>query len=186
MSSEPDDSPESLEREFDRRLKDWQPELSGTLLFVVSHGRVLLIHKKRGHGAGKINAPGGKIEKAETALACAVRETFEEVGITALAPRLLGTFKFVDRVASQWLGYAFVANGYEGTPTESAEALPEWFEFAAIPYATMWEDDRFWLPEVLAGREVAGEFLFDDGVLLTHRLRRLNLDSSESEEFLSD
>ncbi len=178
MSSEPDDSPQTLEEELDRRLRDWQPEFTGTLLFVATHGRVLLIHKKRGHGAGKINGPGGKIENGETAVACAVRETFEEVGITAIAPRLLGTFKFVDRVASQWLGYAFVANAYEGTPVESAEAVPEWFEFAAIPYDKMWDDDRFWLPDLLAGRAVAGEFLFDDGVLLTHRLRRLALASS--------
>ena len=178
MSREPDDSPEALEQELDRRLRDWQPELTGTLLFVVTQSRVLLIHKKRGHGAGKINAPGGKIEDGETAAACAVRETYEEVGITALDPQLLGTFKFVDRIATQWLGYAFVATAYEGTPAESAEALPEWFEFAAIPYDEMWDDDRFWLPDILAGREVAGEFLFDDGVLLAHRLRRLTLGSS--------
>lgn len=173
MSGEADDSPVSLEQELDRRLRGWQPELTGTLLFVVTQGSVLLIHKKRGHGAGLINAPGGKIEMGETAVACALRETFEEVGITAIAPRLLGTFKFVERVGSQWLGYAFVADAYEGTPTESREALPEWFEFAEIPYEKMWDDDRFWLPDILAGREVAGEFLFDDGVLLTHRLRRL-------------
>ena len=40
----------------------WQPELVGTLLFVVDQQRVLLIEKKTGHGMGKINAPGGKWE----------------------------------------------------------------------------------------------------------------------------
>ncbi len=93
----------TLDAELARRLTCWQPDEVGTLMFVVDAGRVLLIHKKRGHGAGKINAPGGKIELAETAAECAVRETYEEVGIRVTAPRLMGTFKFVDRVASSGL-----------------------------------------------------------------------------------
>jgi hypothetical protein len=40
-----------------------------TLLFVVAGGRILLIRKKRGLGAGKINGPGGRIEDGESALA---------------------------------------------------------------------------------------------------------------------
>ena len=38
-----------------------------------------------GLGAGKINAPGGKLEAGETALAAAIRETQEEIGVTPLA-----------------------------------------------------------------------------------------------------
>ena len=161
----------TLDAELARRLTCWQPDEVGTLMFVVDAGKVLLIHKKRGHGAGKINAPGGKIELAETAAECAVRETYEEVGIRVIAPRLMGTFKFVDRVASQWLGYAFVATAYEGQPVATPEARPEWFAIERIPFPKMWDADRFWLPEILAGRVVTGEFLFNDGVLLTHRLR---------------
>ena len=47
--------------------KNWEPEELSTIMFVVEESRVLLIHKKRGLGAGKINGPGGKIEKGETA-----------------------------------------------------------------------------------------------------------------------
>ena len=43
--------------------KNWEPEELSTIMFVVEESRVLLIHKKRGLGAGKINGPGGKIEK---------------------------------------------------------------------------------------------------------------------------
>src|SRR4051794_35353585 len=40
----------------------WVPRERAVLCFIVCGGRVLLIHKKRGLGAGKVNAPGGKIE----------------------------------------------------------------------------------------------------------------------------
>jgi 8-oxo-dGTP diphosphatase len=171
MSIDAKSDRETFDAELNRLLVGWKPDMVGTLMFVVDAGKVLLIHKKRGHGAGKINAPGGKIEPGETAVECALRETLEEVGIKAIAPRLMGTFKFVDQVSSQWLGYAFVATAYEGQPVETAEARPQWFEFERIPFALMWDDDQFWLPEILAGRAVTGEFLFDDGALLTHRLR---------------
>ena len=43
----------------------WKPEDTATLLFVIQQGRALLIRKKRGLGAGKINAPGGRLERDE-------------------------------------------------------------------------------------------------------------------------
>jgi 8-oxo-dGTP diphosphatase len=60
----------------------WIPRERANLCFILRHGRVLLIRKKRGLGAGKINGPGGKIEAGESALASAIRETQEEVGVT--------------------------------------------------------------------------------------------------------
>jgi len=76
-----------------RSLKDvdwdgWRASDPATLLFVVRDGQILLIRKKRGLGAGKINGPGGKFEKGETPLACALRETQEELEIEAILPIL--------------------------------------------------------------------------------------------------
>ena len=51
----------------------WQPQMLATLLFIFRDGEVLLIRKKRGLGAGKINGPGGKIDPGETPEQCAVR-----------------------------------------------------------------------------------------------------------------
>ena len=45
----------------------WTPDILATLMFVVQKGRILLIRKKRGIGAGKVNGPGGKFEPGETA-----------------------------------------------------------------------------------------------------------------------
>ena len=43
----------------------WQGVIHATLMFIVKDGRILLIEKKRGLGAGKINGPGGKIDPGE-------------------------------------------------------------------------------------------------------------------------
>ncbi|MFP5488377.1 MAG: NUDIX domain-containing protein, partial [Acidimicrobiia bacterium] len=61
----------------------WQPTIRATLLFVIRDRQVLLMHKQRGIGAGRINGPGGKIDPGESALDGAVRETREELCITA-------------------------------------------------------------------------------------------------------
>lgn len=162
------------EQHFDRllreRLNGWQPDLTGTLVFLRRGSEVLLIRKKRGHGAGKINGPGGKLEGDETPLAGAIRETLEEVGVQILDAELRGLFKFVELTAAQWFGYVFVAHQFEGVPCETEEALPMWVAVDELPFAEMWEDDRFWLPRLLAGERLAGDFLFDDGRLLAHRL----------------
>jgi 8-oxo-dGTP diphosphatase len=148
----------------------WRPDLVGTLLFVVRGDKVLLIRKKRGHGAGKINGPGGKLEGGETPLECAVRETLEEVGVVALAPQRVGLLKFLDTVDAQWLGHVYLARDCRGEPCETEEARPLWFPMPDIPYDEMWEDDRIWLPRVLAGSSVNGEFLFTKGRLKAHSL----------------
>ena len=168
--------------ELQARLQDWRPELTGTLVFVLdtkaSKPRVLLIDKKTGHGAGKINAPGGKLEPDESPLQCAQREVYEEVGLRVAHARLAAELKFVDTQAPQWFGYAFVADEFAGVPKETREARPFWCDLDALPYARMWEDDRFWLPLILptpetapvaAGQKVAGEFLFTRGKLLAYR-----------------
>ena len=160
-----------MRAELERRLQGWQPEFTGTLLFTVAGGELLLIHKKRGHGAGRINAPGGKVDAGETPLACALRETREEVGIRVRDASLMAELKFVDRVDAQWLGYVFVASEFEGTPVETPEARPFWVPLDRIPYHEMWEDDRIWLPELLAGRPVRADFLFESGKLLSYALR---------------
>ncbi len=107
--------------------------------------RVLLIDKKTGHGAGKVNAPGGKLEPDESPLQCAQREVYEEVGLRVAELRLAAELKFVDTHAPQWFGYVFVAHEFAGVAKETREAKPFWCDLDAVPYARMWEDDRFWL-----------------------------------------
>ena len=65
-----------------------------TLVFVMDGPRILLIRKKRGLGAGKINGPGGRQDPGETIEACGVREVHEEVGLRVRALELAGVLRF--------------------------------------------------------------------------------------------
>jgi 8-oxo-dGTP diphosphatase len=141
-----------------------------TLMFIERNREVLLIRKKRGHGAGKINGPGGMVERRETPLQCAVRETAEEVGVRVLDAAPLAELHFYDTDGSRMLGVAFKAVQFQGAPVETAEAAPFWCPIEQLPYAAMWEDDVLWLPWLLRDRPVVGSFLMQNERLLSHWL----------------
>ena len=148
----------------------WTPNVRATLLFVWKHGELLMIRKKRGLGAGKINGPGGKIDPGETAEQAAVREVEEEVGVTPLAPVARGRlrFQFVDGLRLQV--HVFTAPDCSGTLQETDEATPLWVPVDAIPYDEMWADDRVWLPRMLVGEWVELCAVFDGDAMLDHTL----------------
>ena len=139
----------------------WEPLQKATLLFVEQSGQVLLIRKKRGLGAGKINAAGGRLEAGETEKACAVREMREELCVEVSDARYAGEidFQFLDGYCFHLI--VFTGSVFTGTPTETEEATPLWFPTDQIPYDEMWEDDIFWVPQMLRGERFYGRFLFD-------------------------
>lgn len=149
----------------------WQPVDRATLLFVVKEAKILLIHKKRGLGKGKINGPGGRMEPGETPEEAAVREVEEELLTTPLQPVPKGIlrFQFVDGYSLEV--YVFIAPDCDRTPAETEEALPEWFPLDEIPYARMWADDILWLPRMLDGECFSGWFLFEHDRMCGHRLK---------------
>lgn len=149
----------------------WQPAERATLLFVRRAGQLLLILKKRGLGAGKINGPGGRIDPGETAEACAVREVQEELCVTPTGVQPAGELRFQFADGYSLLGFVFLASGCEGEPRETDEAIPLWTPEDRIPFERMWADDRIWLPHLLAGRWFAGRFLFDGDAMLGYDLQ---------------
>ncbi len=155
---------------MDEFWNNWQPRERATLCFLIRDGKILLIRKKRGLGAGKINGPGGRIEPGEEPHECGVRETSEEVGLTPLDVQNRGElhFQFAD-------GYSlhctvFVANEYTGELIETDEALPIWTSLESIPYEEMWADDIHWLPGVVSGGTFRGYFHFDGEKMLSKHL----------------
>src|SRR5690349_13626070 len=116
----------------------WQPDDVATLLFVRDGDSVLLIRKKRGLGAGKINAPGGRLEAGETPLQAAIREVEEEVCVTPLAPVAHGTLSFQFTDGYKLHAHVFVAHAHNGSPTETDEAVPFFCALDALPFDEMW------------------------------------------------
>ncbi len=151
----------------------WQAVDRATLLFVVRDDHILLIRKKRGLGAGKINGPGGRVEAGETWRQAAIREVVEEVCVVPDGVCDAGElrFQFVD-------GYSihvrvFRADGYQGDPQKTSEATPLWFPVDSIPYAEMWEDDLLWLPLLLQRKRFSGRFVFAGDALIDHQLQTI-------------
>ena len=139
----------------------WQAGMHATLMFIVKDRRILLIEKKRGLGAGKINGPGGKIDLGETALEAVIRETREELLITPLNPRKIGELWFNMSDCPDILCHVYRADDHEGEPTETDEAVPVWENIESIPYDRMWADDRHWLPLLLDDIGFHGRFVFE-------------------------
>ncbi len=131
--------------------------------------QVLLGRKKKGLGAGNIVGLGGKLEHGESALDAAVREIEEESGLvvaaSALTPLGLLTYLFPHRETWSQESSVFVCTEWIGTPRESEELNPEWFDVATLPVDEMWDDARHWLPGVLAGTPVRATFTFGEDLM---------------------
>jgi 8-oxo-dGTP diphosphatase len=151
----------------------WTPDLRTTLIFVVRDAQVLLIEKKTGIGRGKINGPGGKIEADESPADCARRELQEELKVIATEPQLVARLFFSDVEDLNILVYVFLTDQMIGDPVETKEAKPLWSSPDNLPLDDMWEDDQYWLPQVLNGESIDGYFHFRNERLLEFTVQPL-------------
>jgi 8-oxo-dGTP diphosphatase len=139
-----------------------------TLVLPIREERVLLGLKKRGFGVGKVNGFGGKLNEGESILEAAVRELFEEVGITTNVDSLNKvaelSFRFPHKEGGDWdqLVHVFFIEEWGGEPKETEEMAFEWHDLNQLPFDRMWDDDRYWFPEVLKGRKIKGDFTFSE------------------------
>jgi mutator protein MutT len=125
---------------------------------------VLLVLKKRGFGQGKWNGPGGKVKSNELPIQAVVREIKEEVGLEIFDPLELGYIEFIWPKGLEDYNqrcFVYLVNKFLGEVKESEECLPKWFPINNLPYDQMWEDDKYWYPQALAGQPIKKRFYFD-------------------------
>jgi ADP-ribose pyrophosphatase YjhB (NUDIX family) len=151
------------------------PLKQATLVFLIKENQVLLAMKKRRFGKGKWNGAGGKkIETDKNIIETATRETKEEIGVEVTSLNKVAVFYFYHLGNPQGGQYVsvYLAHKWEGTPQETEEMAPKWFEINNLPYEDMWESDKLWLPQMLLGGKFEGDFLFDQNQsLLEHDIR---------------
>jgi len=128
--------------------------------------------KKRGFGAGRWNGFGGKVKDGETIEESVIRETKEEAGIEIKKLEKIGVLNFLfDQTGEEIEVHMFYCKEFLGEPVETEEMKPEWFPADALPYDSMWPDDKFWMPLLLGGKKFKGKFVFDkDTNIIEHEL----------------
>lgn len=135
---------------------------------------VLLGFKKSGFGTGRWVGLGGHIEPGEKPAAAAVREVCEESSLTVsagmLEHRARIEFRFPYRPSWDQTADVYVTTFFEGEPAESEEIAPRWFAEDALPLSQMWDDARYWLPLVLAGRHVDVTITFAEDCATVERI----------------
>lgn len=151
----------------------WQPVDRATLVFVVVGDDILLIEKKRGLGAGKVNGPGGKVDPGETIEQCAIRECQEELDIEVSELEHLGEHRFQFTNGYSIHCWVYRTSSYSGEPIETDEAKPLWRPVDDIPFERMWEDDHIWLPLLLKGQRFRANWIFDEDTMLDYQLELL-------------
>lgn len=124
--------------------------------------------KKRGFGTGKWNGFGGKSKEGEDIKEAALRELKEECGLETkpenLDHRATLSFRcpYQDKLQLNWDVDVFFIREWTGKPIETEEMSPKWHVIGNEPFTMMWPDDPHWLPRVLAGEKIKGEFHFDE------------------------
>ncbi len=95
---------------------------------IVRHQGKILVGKRRGsHGAGQWGLPGGKIDPNEHANFCAMREVYEETGLTICPPTSIGWSHAIwedpDKGHQNWVTLVF--DGGEVDPSQVRIVEPD-------------------------------------------------------------
>lgn len=102
--------------------------------------------KKRGTAKDKWNGFGGKQERGETVVQTMLRELKEEADVDGIDYEQVGFLDFGNDACA----YLYLVTSWKGTPAETEEMVPQWFDIDQIPYDRMWPGDRVWLPRILS------------------------------------
>ncbi len=153
--------------------------IRAVLCYLKKENKYLLLLKASGKfGEGFWNAPGGKIEKRETAEDAVRREVKEETGLSVASMEKIGMLEFFfggGKTKPDWTAEVFLSSDFSGTISESEEGRLEWFPEDNLPLDQMWQDDRYWLPLLVNRERFRGLFWFsaDSKELLSHKIETL-------------
>lgn len=134
-----------------------------TLAFLVQKDQVLLGYKKRGFGKGKYVGIGGKLNPGELVDDAMAREVVEEIGVTPIKYVKSGQLDFHFPHKPDWSQTAivFCIDTWHGEIIETEELKPAWFAEEKIPFQNMWDDAKYWLPQIINKKKIHGKFIFD-------------------------
>lgn len=138
--------------------KEKESMKSTTLCYIEKDEKFLMLYrnkKENDMNEGKWLGIGGKIEPGETPDECCVREVYEETGIKLNSYHFYGVIKFRATTYEDEDMYL-----YSSTDFELPDELPDcnegelrWVAKKDLLDLPMWEGDKAFIAEILAGKE---------------------------------
>jgi 8-oxo-dGTP diphosphatase len=148
--------------------------VTGSLCYIIRHGRVLLLKRRRPPHIGLWTPPGGKMTMGESPQECAIREVLEETGLTISQPVLRAVLTVVDTAwPVHWLLFVFRASDSEGDgiAADTPEGELRWIDLDALGEYARPLADRESFPSVITdGAIFQGKYVYDKPQNLTSKI----------------
>ena len=122
--------------------------LNTSLCYIKCKDKVLMLHRTKKDkviNKDKWIGIGGHFEPGETPQECALREIFEETGLTVTDMRYRGVVTFHSDIYPSEQMHLFSVYDFEGEITECDEGELEWIEKSKLLSLPMWEGDKIFL-----------------------------------------
>ena len=103
------------------------------------NGRLLMEDRKDSSWPG-VCFPGGHVEPGEAFTDAAIREVWEETGLTIENPRLCGVKQFQNRNNARYVVFFYRSNSFSGTLRSSDEGEVFWVDRDSLQNYTLVDD----------------------------------------------
>ncbi|MBT7609207.1 MAG: 8-oxo-dGTP diphosphatase [Bacteriovoracaceae bacterium] len=151
-----------------------------TLVYLVHKEQTLMIHRVKKENdihKDKYNGLGGKLEKGETPLQCAMREVKEESNLDIEDIKFKGHLLFpnFDGIGNDWQVFLYRADSFSGELiTENREGNLVWIDNDKMADLPLWEGDKIFLKYLYGPEIIDASFTYKNGQLSHHKIAILN------------
>ena len=111
-----------------------------TLIMLENEQGQLLVEDRKDPDWPGICFPGGHVEPGEAFTTAAIRETYEETGLTIHDPRLAGVKQFQTDKNERYVVFFYKATQFSGTLISSDEGEVFWIDRSELQHRTLVTD----------------------------------------------
>ena len=108
-------------------MSKWEKAIVTVLCMVYDGSKILLQDRVKKDWRG-LTFPGGHVEKEESFVQAAIREIYEETGLTIRGPKLCGVKQFQTDEDERFIVLLFKTDKFEGTLISSDEGEVRWID----------------------------------------------------------
>lgn len=122
-----------------------------SLCYLEKDGKYLMLHRNKklnDENEDKWIGIGGKFLDKESPEDCAIREVFEETGLTVNKLNYRAVITFVsDKYETEYM-HLFTSDDFNGNLTDCNEGTLEWIDKQKLYSLTLWEGDKMFLEKI--------------------------------------